>query len=228
MDKTFQKLICLDPTKVGLEKDKIYYGIECKHTYRIFLEQIENKNGNYIGEYSKSRFWNQIKWRDEQIDSIFKEDKPMRYYTEISKENFLKEVQEVMDNEEFPYEVSKSIEKDLSKVNFDWENYTCWGDTEGCGYPTGYKELEPEFHIYLAAAGGDWEHPVCYIFYWGDGELRAYIPKDGNVWNKKENCAYGSEHNAVEIDWAAITDQINKEFSEEKLYADIKRRIIKK
>ena len=152
----------------------------------------------------------------------------MRYYTEIPKEDFLRKVKYVMDNESFPYEVSDTIERDLSKVNFDWENYTCWEDKEGCGYPTGYKELATNFHIYLAAAGGDWEHPVCYIFYWGDDELRAYIPTDGNVWNKKEKCAYGSESNAIDIDWDAIKEQINNEFSEEKMYEDIKRRIIPK
>lgn len=148
--------------------------------------------------------------------------KSMRYYTETTKENFLSKVQELMENEEFPYEMSKSIEKDLSKVNFDWENYTTFNSTEGFGYSIGHKELKPNFHIYFGAAGGDWEIPVCYVFYWGDGELRAYIPKNGNVWDKKEKCAYDSDADDSERKiW-------NKEYSEEKLYEDIISRIILK
>ena len=153
----------------------------------------------------------------------------MRYYTEISKEEFLNKVKEVMENDEFPYEVSKSIDKDLSKINFSWENYTSFEDKQGfCNYPIGYKEMKSDFHVFFAAAGGDWEIPVCYIFYWGDGELRAYIPKDGNLWNKKEKCAYGSEDEEPMDDDDDQNEIIEKEYSEEKLYADILARIIKK
>ena len=152
----------------------------------------------------------------------------MNYYTEISKEEFLFKVKKLMENEEYPYETSKSIEKDLDKVNFDWENYTTFDDTQGfCLYPVGYKELKPGMHLFFTAAGGDWEIPICFIYYWGDGELRAYIPKDGNLWNKKEKCAYGSEAhgNGYEGD---EDDFIGREYSEEKLYSDILNKIIKK
>ena len=54
-----------------------------------------------------------------------------RFYTEISKEKFLEAVKNLMGNEEFPYELPAQIEKDLSKVNFDWENYTGFDDDEG-------------------------------------------------------------------------------------------------
>ena len=149
----------------------------------------------------------------------------MRYYTEISKEDFLIEVQTLMENEEFPYDIPSIIEKDLSKVNFDWENYTMFEDDNDFGYPIGYHELSPNFHIYLNSAGGDWEQPICYIFYWGDNELRAYIPKDGNVWNKKEKCAYGSEDDPYDGDYEEL---YKKEFSKEKLFKDILKRIVKK
>jgi hypothetical protein len=151
----------------------------------------------------------------------------MRYYTETTKEDFLAKVKKLMEGEEFPWEMSDSIEKDLSKVNFDWENYTSFSETEGFGYPVGYKELAPNFHIYLCAAGGDWEVPVCYIFYNSEEGLRAFIPKEGNVWNKEQKCAYGSEriHNEETED----EDKLWKDnYSEEELYKGIINRIIKK
>ena len=156
----------------------------------------------------------------------------MRYYSEISKKDFLSKVKELMENDEYPYETSKSIEKDLDKVDFSWENYTTFNSTQGfCNYPFGYKELKPGMHLFFTAAGGDWEIPICFVYYWGDGELRAYIPKDGNLWNKKEKCAYGSENDFDEAaSYADGEDNqnkiIEKEYSEEKLYADILTRII--
>lgn len=94
----------------------------------------------------------------------------MRYYSEISKEDFLKKVEELMNSEEYPFETTKSIEKDLDKVYFSWENHNRFGNrnTENfCNYPLGYKEMKPGFHVYFTAAGGDWEIPICFIYYWG-------------------------------------------------------------
>ena len=150
----------------------------------------------------------------------------MRYYNEISKEDFLSQVKKLMENEEYPYETSKSIEKDLDKVNFSWENYTAFNSTQGfCDYPFGYKELKSGMHLFFTAAGGDWEIPICFVYYWGEGELRAYIPKDGNIWNIKEKCAYGSEKISTDENKDEI---IKREYSETKLYTDILTRIIKK
>ena len=151
----------------------------------------------------------------------------MRYYKETTKEDFLESVKNIMCGDEFPYEMTPAMEKDLEKVNFDWENYTSYDEEKHKdSYPIGYKELKPGFHIYLSYAGGDWELPVCYIFYNSENGLRAYIPKDGNVWNKKEKCAYGSENNREgDFDFEEIW---KKEFNEEKIYQDILNRIILK
>jgi len=140
----------------------------------------------------------------------------MRHYTETSKEDFLSKVKEIMEDEEFPYELPNWIAKDIFKISFDFENYTDFTDTDGFGYPVGYHELSPGFHTFFVNAGGDWEFPVCFIFYWGDGKLRGYTPKDGNAWNKKERSAYddGGDHN----------DEIN----ETKMFEEILKRIVKK
>ena len=77
MDK-FQKLTCIDDSDVGLvTKDQEYYGIELPYVYHIYsVPSKKDKNGKCakIGIYTKNRFFNRAKWRDEQIDSIIKED----------------------------------------------------------------------------------------------------------------------------------------------------------
>lgn len=147
-----------------------------------------------------------------------------RFYTEISKEEFLNKVQKIMENEEYPYEMPKHLLKDLGKVNFDFENWTSFDEDGGFGnYPVGYQEIAPNFHVFFANAGGDWEYPICWIFYWGDKKMRAYIPEDGNAWNKKEKCAYGSDENPKEDN-----ESYDKEVSEEKMIAEILQHITKK
>jgi len=159
-----------------------------------------------------------------------------RYYTEIKKEEFLEKIKTIMptyediealeeqgknaDFEEFPYNLgyqpgTKAIEKDLQKVDFDFENYTSFESESYADYPVGYRELKHGFHTFFVNAGGDWEFPICFVLYWGDKKLRAYIPKDGNAWNKKEKCAYGSD--SLE----KSDEEIQKEVSEEKIIADI-------
>ena len=151
-----------------------------------------------------------------------------RFYTEISKEVFLARVKTLMESEDFPYELPSQIEKDLSKVNFDWENFSDFNETESfADYPIGYKELKPGFHVFFVNAGGDWEFPICFIFYWGDGKLRAYIPEDGNAWNKREKCAYGSEETENE---SSEEDQYEyaEEIVEENMIDEILTHITKK
>lgn len=135
----------------------------------------------------------------------------------ITKTEFLLKVKELMEDDEFPYDLPQQILKDLSKVQFDFENYTEFDDDEGfCNgkYPVGYRKLVDDFHVFFVNAGGDWEFPICFIFYWDGGKLRAYIPADGNAWNKEENCAYG---NGTDLD----LDDMDKEIDEYKMINDI-------
>ncbi len=141
----------------------------------------------------------------------------MRYYSETTKEHFLSKVQKLMGNEEFPFEQNDRLFKDLKKVQFDYENCTDFNcRTNYATYPVGYREIAPGFHAFFVNAGGDWEHPICYIYYWGQKMLRAYIPENGNAWNKKEKCAYGSDsdENSGDADHES-------EISEELMVAEI-------
>jgi len=110
-----------------------------------------------------------------------------RFYKDnITKGDFLTKVKETFFGKSG---VSKVIYKDLSKVEFEWENCDKVDDHG----EDGYVEIEPGFHIQLMYAGGDSEMPVHFAIYWDGKELRGYIPKDGNPWDKKEKVAWDYE-----------------------------------
>jgi hypothetical protein len=87
-------------------------------------------------------------------------------------------------------ELNNMIIKDLSKVNFDWENCGCDLERDTpCGFWT-TAEGVPTLGCY---AGGDWEDPVYFVLYpETKTKIRAYMPKAGNTWNVKNKTAWGS------------------------------------
>ena len=104
-------------------------------------------------------------------------------------------------------EVTPQVSKDLDKVDFDCENMSAdtsevWGETEsGKGDAKDYVGLHTLGNglSYLGVtAGGDWETPLFFIVYWDGENLRGYVPKDGNTWNTKNNCAFGNDEEADE------------------------------
>jgi len=130
-----------------------------------------------------------------------------------------------------PYDFPEQILKDLSKVNFDFENYEIGNadpsftkypsDHKGYNnYPVGYEMLPNGLPVLFVNAGGDWESPICFCIYFDGSKMRAYIPSEGNVWNKKEKCAYGSEE-----DQDTDEDSIHPEGDPEKIKEDIMKRI---
>lgn len=150
----------------------------------------------------------------------------MLSYKVISKELFLSMVKGLFDEEIYPYDIfpnniTETMEKDLSKIDFTLENYTEYDSTYGYRqYPMGYEELVEDFHIFWMSGGGDWEYPVCFIFYWDGNEIRAYVPTEGNVWNKLTNAAYGNENDNVDsID--SNNNELDKECSKEKMISEI-------
>lgn len=88
------------------------------------------------------------------------------------------------------------ISEDCSSVNFDFENFT--RDPEEPfsmpGYEVGYGVLPSGIPVLWCAAGGDWEMPVAFCMYIGeDDRMHAYVPRDGNAFNKKTNKAFGND-----------------------------------
>lgn len=91
---------------------------------------------------------------------------------------------------------SAVLENDYADVDFDFENFT--DDPEEPfsmpGYELGYDELSNGIPVLWCAAGGDWEMPVAFCMYLGeDGKIHAYVPKDGNSFNKETNMAFGND-----------------------------------
>lgn len=119
-----------------------------------------------------------------------------RYAKLISLDELKAKVEPLVESDEFPYELPSQIEKDLSKVNFDFENTNFIDGYEG--YPCGWEVLPNGLPVLFVNAGGDWEQPICFILYWDGKKIRGYIPEDGNIFNKEQRCAYGSEDNDEE------------------------------
>lgn len=99
----------------------------------------------------------------------------------------------------FDWQMVDRILPDIKKVDFDFENCEFqhtdeFGQWDGM---LGYRNLYPLSYIGVMA-GGDWEYPVYFIIYLDqDGKrLRAYVPKDGNVWNYDTNSAFGNNDEA--------------------------------
>jgi hypothetical protein len=91
--------------------------------------------------------------------------------------------------------LTRQIEKDLSKVEFDTENVECksyYPKIDAYEKILGYHTLDNGLSFLGITAGGDWESPVFFIIYFDGYKLRGYIPEKGNSWCKKTKSAYGN------------------------------------
>lgn len=125
---------------------------------------------------------------------------------------------------------------DLSKIYVDFENVEPFGTEDSYDHLSGLECMEgyeivgdgeSAFPILWCCGGGDWEFPLVFVLYIGQkGELRAYIPKDGNAYNKKTKAAYGN--NDDDPSWNDDPDNPLFQFDSDKLRADVVGRIIVK
>ena len=104
-------------------------------------------------------------------------------------------------------DLTPQIAKDL-KVEFDFEN--CNQDKhkdyksgkaisvkiEKDNKFLGGQTLDNGFTFWGFSAGGDWEWPVFFLFYFYGKKLRAYIPTEGNRYNTDTMKAYGNDSDA--------------------------------
>lgn len=131
------------------------------------------------------------------------------------------------------------VRADLSKINVDFENVEEFGTEDSYNHLPGLENLDgyemigsgpSAFPVLWCAGGGDWELPLVFILYIGQkGELRGYIPEDGNAYNHKEKCAYGSEPNSWDEDYERMDpDDPRYVFDVAAMRADIIGRIVVK
>ena len=166
-------------------------------------------------------------------------------YDEIFKK-LIKHLKSLGANSEEPFEdmhviLSDSrIAADLSRVKFDMED--CIYTQEEAGeIDTIYSKIVgptsiEEIPVVGILAGGDWEYPVFFVIYWSGKYLRAYIPKDGNPWNRKNKCAFGNDKSSdiknlkeqmkeclieEEIDDDDYMDQVENVLNVDKIIDDI-------
>ena len=131
-----------------------------------------------------------------------------------------------------PDQLTKKVEKDISKVEFDFENCTCsYNDGyNGCEIISGYHIAPNGLPFLGVVAGGDWEIPVFFMIYWDDKDLRGYIPTDGNTWNTDTKKAYGNEmdyyydkdHNFHNLDINKDQTNLKKRYPEAFKNIDVK------
>jgi hypothetical protein len=87
-----------------------------------------------------------------------------------------------------------------NNIQVDWEN-TSFYDKDAIKESwngAGWQEVNGS-PVYVGWVGGDWEEPVALIFYLNEnGKLRAYHPKEGNIFNYDTNEALGNDEEADE------------------------------
>ncbi len=91
------------------------------------------------------------------------------------------------------WHLTSMMEKDLDKVSFDYENVECDSEDGDMEYVMGFQTLDNGLTFLGIQAGGDWEHPIFFIVYSDGSQLRAYTPKEGNVWNTDTKQAFGND-----------------------------------
>lgn len=88
------------------------------------------------------------------------------------------------------YNSKTPANKDLRKVNFDFENHEVDENDPSLAI---HSRLPDGTEIIWCWAGGDWEFAVSFVLYLDPkNEIRAYIPKKGNCYCTKCNTAWGT------------------------------------
>ena len=124
---------------------------------------------------------------------------------------------------------------DLAEVNVDFENLESFDSEDAYNHLPGLENLDgyemvgegdSAFPVLWCAAGGDWELPLVFVIYIGqNGELRGYIPEDGNCYNKEDKAAYGNNEGDPVYGDKNDTRYV---FDVEKMRADVANRIVVK
>lgn len=128
--------------------------------------------------------------------------------------------------------LTSTIEKDLSKVEFDMENWQAYPDPNDYSVEDsilGIKTLNNGLTFLGVRGGGDWESPVFFIIYFDGKKLRGYIPDTkGNPWNHKTKSAFGNNDEDVEESinvYGKNYEDENLKFDPKLIIEDIKERI---
>ena len=129
---------------------------------------------------------------------------------------------------------SDKVCKDLHQINVEFENVESFDSEAAYTYLPGLEAMkgyemigegDSAFPVLWCCGGGDWEYPLVFVLYIGQkGELRGYIPEDGNVYNHVEKSAYGN--NDDDPSYEDNPDDPLLCFDETKMRADVSNGIV--
>ena len=135
---------------------------------------------------------------------------------DASREDFLSALHDLTEKADFKeiFSIADALSEDLnnSGIEFDTENCTCdQKETFNMpGFFVGIDALPGGTPIMWFGAGGDWEQPIAFCIYLGvDNKIHAYVPREGNCYNKKTNAAFG---NAPGMNWKEEMEQFKVEY----------------
>lgn len=135
---------------------------------------------------------------------------------DASREDFLSalnDLTEKADAEEMS-SIADALSEDLnnSGIEFSTENCTCDPKEpfDMPGFFVGLDALPSGTPIMWLGAGGDWEQPIAFCIYLGeDNKIHAYVPTEGNCFNKEKGAAFG---NALGMGWKEEMEQLKVEY----------------
>ena len=97
---------------------------------------------------------------------------------------------------------SDEVHDDFSAITVDFENLEPFGTEDSYNHLPGLENCQgyemlssgkAEFPVLWCACGGDWELPLVFVLYIDAyGDIRAYVPEDGNAYNHERKAAYGN------------------------------------
>lgn len=90
-------------------------------------------------------------------------------------------------------ELSPQIESDLAQVWFTEEVYELVSADENLIDYRTFEASNGQFNGLLLYVGGEGECPILVMLYWDGTQIRAYIPQNGNPWNKGLGYVFGIE-----------------------------------
>lgn len=166
----------------------------------------------------------------------------MRYAADISESELLTKLDDALVNNTFDRHTLNSIGKignDISKVSFDFENYEY-----NAPYSASHSKIVGpkrfgNLSVIGVVVGGDWEYPVHFFIYLDKNgkTLRAYIPRNGNPWNKTNKSAFGNDDESDKKEIERLTnkkydndyfdiDDAEIAFDQSRIIADLVKRVI--
>lgn len=125
----------------------------------------------------------------------------------------LNDLTEKADAEEMP-SIADVLTEDLKNSGIEFGTENCTGDPnepfDMPGFKFGQDMLFEGTSVMWFGAGGDWEQPIAFCIYLGeDNKIHAYVPTEGNCFNKETNAAFG---NALGMGWKEEMEQLKVEY----------------